>query len=525
VKKIALVFLLALILFTWKIGSTPILDGDTAFWARISKNILASGDWLTLKFVDPARIIDKPPLFPWMIAVGFKLFGINEFALSIFHSILAALTVVFTYLIARELFDEKTAFWSGLILLTTAQFFYQGRSPLQDMPLTLFITACLWAFVVWEKKDNPRFFYLAGLFSGLAVMSKGPVGLALPAVVIFSYVAIGRKWKLIFNRHLIGGAAAFLLVTAPWFIAEYRILGNRFLQALWSGHFGRFFSPVDLIGKPTAENVIQPQYNFYAYFLQLFLLMVPWSGFIFPAWFKYFRDKKMLFILCWSLGVILFFSLSLNYKISRYILPAFPALAILVAKFWLDYIDDPEKFKRPMKVSVWLTAVLIIPLLFLGTIYLIFAYPAEQAGYRPILLPFLALLAIGMTISTVLWFRHRSLLSLKSFTLSAFIAFTALIALVAVYFKDANPIKEYSYKINDLYQPGNVIVKYRGFEDHFMMFYLDQKVLTINEEPEMKKLLSGRAKVLAVTEEPDALKNLKVNILGRKNNFVLFSNR
>lgn len=523
-KNLPVLLLLALILFTWKIGSTPILDGDTAFWARIAKNIINSGDWLTLRFIDPANIIDKPPLFPWMMAVGFKLFGINEFALSIFHSILAALTVLFTYLIARELFEEKTAFWSALILLTFAQFFYQGRSPLQDMPLTLFITATFWAFLKWEKSKNFWFFYLSGAFSALAVMSKGPVGLALPAVVILAYVLIGRKWKLVFNPHLLGGISAFLLLTAPWFIAEYQILGPGFLQALWGGNFGRFLLPVDLIGKPSAENVIRPQYNFYAYFLQLLLLAVPWSGFIYPAWFKYFRDKKMLFILCWSLGVILFFSLSLNYKISRYILPAFPALAILAAKFWMDYIDDPEKFKRPMKVSIWLTTLLIIPLLFLGTVYLIYAFPAEQSGYRPIILPFLALLVLGMTVSVVLWFFKRPLPALRSLAASALVAYLALIPLVSIYFQEADPIKEYCRKIAGLYRPGDVIVKYKGFDDHFMMFYLDQKIITIDNESEMKKILSGRAKVWAVTEEPGQLKDLKIKVLSRKNNFVLFSN-
>jgi 4-amino-4-deoxy-L-arabinose transferase-like glycosyltransferase len=524
-KNLLLLFLLALFLFTFKIGSTPILDGDTAFWARIAKNILNSGDWLTLRFVDPSNIIDKPPLFPWMIALGFKLFGINEFALSIFHSILAALTVLLTYLIARELFDEKTAFWSALILLTSAQFFYQGRSPLQDMPLTVFIAASLWAYIKWEKSKNFWFFYISGAFSALAVMSKGPVGFALPAVVILSYVLFSRKWKLVFNWHLVGAILAFLLFTVPWFLAEYRILGPRFLQAMWSGHFGRFLMPVDLIGKPSAENVIRPQFNFYAYFLQLLLLAVPWSGFIYPAWFKYLRDKKMLFILCWSLGVILFFSLSLNYKISRYILPAFPALAILIAKFWMDFMDDPEKFKRPMKVSIWLTSVLIIPLLFLGTLYLIYAFPAEQAGYRPILLPFLALLSVGMAISVILWFLNKPLSSLKSFTLSALLAYLVLMPLVSIYFKEANPIKEYCQKIENLYRPGDLIVKYKGFDDHFMMFYLDQKVLTVNEEREMKRMLSSRTRVLSVTEEPNSLENLKIKVLSRKNNFVLFSNR
>jgi hypothetical protein len=155
---------------------------------------------------------------------------------------------------------------------------------------------------------------------------------------------------------------------------------------------------------------------------------------------------------------------------------------------------------------------------------LIYSFPAEQSGYRPIILPFLTLLVLGMTVSVVLWFLKKPLPALRSFAASALIAYLALIPLVSIYFKEANPIKEYCRKIENLYRPGDVVVKYKGFDDHFMMFYLDQKIITIDNESEMRKMLSGRARVLAVTEEPGKLKDLKIKVLSHKNNFVLFTN-
>jgi len=284
-KKYHLLILvaLAMVLFFWNIHVIPLTDGDSAFYAKIAKNIVETGDWLTMHYGDASTIIDKPPLMMWLTAASFKVFGVNDFAASFWHSLCALLIVVFTYQLAKELFDRRTAFLSSLVLVSSAQFFYQARSPLQDIPLTLFILLAIYVFILFEKTKKLGYFYLSPIFVSLAVLTKGPVGLVLPAIILIIYVVINRT-KLPGIHHLFLAFILFLAITLPWFIIEYRLLGQRFLDVFISHNFGRYLKPVDTIGSEATKYApIKPQYDFYSYFFQMFLLAIPWSGFIYPA--------------------------------------------------------------------------------------------------------------------------------------------------------------------------------------------------------------------------------------------------
>ncbi|MFH1710132.1 MAG: glycosyltransferase family 39 protein [bacterium] len=316
--------LISAVLFFWNIHVIPLTDGDSAFYAKIAKNIVDGGDWLTMHYGDASTIIDKPPLVMWITAASFKLFGVNEFAVNFWHSLCALLTVMFTYKLAKELFDSKTAFLSALVLATSAQFFYQARSPLQDIPLTLFVLLSVYAYILFEKRSNVRYFYLSSVFVSLAVLTKGPVGLVLPAIILLAYLIVSKN-KLPAIPHIIAVAILFLVITLPWFIIEYNILGKRFLDIFIGHNFGRYFRPIDTIGNEASKySGIKPQYDFYSYFLQLLIVAVPWSGFVYPAIYHNIKKKASLLPVVFALSVLLFFSLSLNYKISRYILLAFP---------------------------------------------------------------------------------------------------------------------------------------------------------------------------------------------------------
>jgi len=520
-QKLLVLIILSLVLFTLKIGSTPILDGDTAFWGKIAKNMLATSDWLTPRFIHPESIIDRPPLMPWLMAASFKIFGVNEFAISFWHSLMALGCVLITYFMGKELFTKKTGFISALILLTTAQFFYQGRSPLQDMPLTFFLASAFYCFILFEKRKNYLFYYFIPVFLGLATLTKGPVGLVLFGLAIFIYLWVEKKFLKYLNLHLLGASVLFLLIALPWYLAEYRILGTPFLQVILKGNVGRFFFPVDAVGKAA---VIEPQYNFYSYVLQLFLLAVPWSGFLYPAIYNSFKKKSFLLFI-WAAVVVLFFSLSLNHKIARYILPAFPAFSLMIGKLWNDFLENNKEWKI-MLFSDWLNVLLVVPLLFLGTLYLILNFPAEQAAYQPIVLPLLIILSSGMLLSSLILFFRKAPAAFVSFVLTALIGYLVLIPLTDIYFKEANPTKYFSLKINQLAKPGDQVVKYQGGEDHLMIFYLNSIPATIGDRMELIKLMK-KQRVWAVTEDPRAVEGLKypVNIIERKNNFVLFTNR
>jgi 4-amino-4-deoxy-L-arabinose transferase-like glycosyltransferase len=529
---VALLFLLSFFLFTWHIGSTPILDGDTAYGAKIAKNILASNNWITLKFIDTAEIICKPPLFYWMMAGGAKLFGLNEFGLSIFHSLLSALTVLLTYLIARELFDKKTAGWSALILLTSAQFFYQGRSPLQDMPLTFFIAAALYCFVLFEKRKNYWFYYLIPVFTALATLTKGPVGLVLVGLILLLYTIYAKKLLQYLNLHLLGALLVFLLVAAPWFVAGYQIQGPAFAQVFFTSNVGRFFMPIDQTG-PDLSAPIRPQYDFYILPLMLLLVFIPWSGFLYPAFFAKLKEEK--FLVSWIFGVVVFFSLSLNYKIGRYLLPSFPALSMLTAKFLCDAANQaenlPKKLKGPMLISKWMTSGLILPLLILTVIYFALIFPAEQSAYQPIVLPCLSILIAGMLLMSFFLLKNQIGKAMASAVIFAILAYLVLIPALDYHFPLANPAKKLCLAVNQIALPADEIILYNSpAAIPFAAYYLDRSFTTLSDSKSLRQRLAKKHKVIGLYLDTKGLTDLnairlKYNLVSNQNGFVVFSNQ
>lgn len=520
--------LISLFLFTWKIGSTPILDGDTAYSATIAKNIIKSGDWLTLKYTEDTGIIPKPPLFYWTIAAGFKIFGINEFGLSIFHSIFAVLTILLTYFIARELFDRRITLWSSVILLTSAQFFYQGRVPLQDIPLTLFITAALYMFILFEKRKNYLYYYLVPVFAALAVLVKGPVGLVLIGLVLLVYTIWNKKLLSYLNVHLLLAILVFLAVASPWFIAEYKILGDEFVDVFWRTNAGRFFMPTDQVG-PDINAPIKPQFTFHELPLMLFFSLIPWSAFVYPAIFSYVKKEK--FLIAWAFVVVLFFSLSLNYKIGRYILPALPALAILIAKFLSDALDNQDQHKKALTASKWIATLLIIPALLLAVVYYFRLFPTEQAIYQPMVIPSLIVLLSGMIISTGLLFRQQLKTAILGYLTTALITYIILIPLVSQYYPKAHPLKDFSQQISRFPAPYELFLFDASTSAPFIAFYQNKSFDECRSFDKLKNKLSSKKPVLVFSANPQIINDLKtfssvnLKIHSQKSNFVLFSNQ
>lgn len=532
-----ILILLALILFFWNIHVIPLTDGDSAFYAKIAKNIVESGDWLTMHYGNEGTIVNKPPLMMWLTAASFKVFGINDFAVSFWHSIFALLIVVFTYQLAKELLDRKPAFISALILATSAQFFYQARSPLQDIPLTLFILLSIYTFVLYERYGNLGYFYLSPVFVALAVLTKGPVGLVLPALILFIYIYI-NKIKLPSTFHIVSAITLFLAVTLPWFIIEYRILGQKFIDVFIGYNFGRYLRPMDTIGsEATKYKPIMPQYDFYSYFLQILILAIPWSGFFYPALFKSFKDRKLLLPMIFALSVIIFFSLSLNYKISRYILPAFPAMAILIGRMF-TYSEGEQEASRPkgtrdtphLSAGYWINGLLVLPALLISALLLYRSFSGIGELYLPILLPFLLLLSLGIFISTILGIINKFELSFAVLVVSSFISYLLLINGLANNYSKLNPIEQFCKKINPVIKPGDIACQYKGTDAHFMIYYANSDVVLIRDKADMKALLLSGKKVYCITENEEAYRELtlslkgRINELGNSANFSLFTN-
>ncbi|HEY3309474.1 MAG TPA: phospholipid carrier-dependent glycosyltransferase [Desulfuromonadaceae bacterium] len=324
---LCLAFLLA-IPFIQFLGRLPLIDPDEGRYAEIPREMLEKGDFITptLNYV---KYFEKPPLLYWLNAGSLKLFGVTEFAARLPSALCGLLTVLATYVIASQLYNRRTALISALILATSTGFVLQSRIILTDMLLTCCLTAALGAFIIAAQREGRRSkslpWYLFYLFCALAVLAKGLIGIVFPAGIIFFYLLLGCRWKLLREMRLLSGLLLFLAIASPWFVAV----------SLANPEFARFFFIHEHFERFTST--VHGRYQPVWFFLPVLLgTMLPWSFFIPGALIKAWRDryqdqiKSSLYLLIWTSLIFLFFSKS-NSKLIPYILPIFPPLAILIA--------------------------------------------------------------------------------------------------------------------------------------------------------------------------------------------------
>ncbi len=323
--------------FIQYLGQLPLIDPDEGRYAEIPREMLERGDLITptLNYV---HYFEKPPLLYWINAASLKLFGLTEFAARLPSALCGLATVLTTYIVARRLYGQRTALISALILGTSAGFVLQSRIILTDMLLTCCLTAALGAFICAAQREGRRSsalpWYLFFLFSALAVLAKGLIGIVFPAGIIFLYLLFSWRWDLLTRMRLFSGLLLFSAVAVPWFVAISRENPEFARFFFIHEHFERFAS--------TVHGRYQP---FWFFIPVLAATMLPWSCFIPGALVRAWSNRRHhdghagLYLLLWTGLIFLFFSKS-NSKLIPYILPIFPPLAILIAHRFDDLLED-----------------------------------------------------------------------------------------------------------------------------------------------------------------------------------------
>ncbi|MFQ5904669.1 MAG: ArnT family glycosyltransferase, partial [Candidatus Binatia bacterium] len=324
--------------FFWKLGSPALYDLDEGGYAEIAREMLVVKDWIVPR-LDFVRLLDKPPLLYWLTALSYQIFGISEFAARLPVAASAFGCMMLCYRIGRKFFNRLTGFLSALIFVTSAGTFVFdfGRQLLPDMVFTFFLTAAfdglLSGYFTPEKR---RRYFLAGYAAmGLAVMTKGLIGLVFPFLAVAGYLVLTRDFQWIKELHLIRGTALFLLLILPWpLIVELKSPG--FLKFyLLDVHILRFFHQ----GMIASNGASLPLWAFWGVTA---LWFYPWSVFLPLAFWRDFPfrlrglekdDQTTLWLWMWAGSVLLFFSLS-SFRLDIYSLPALPALAILGGRYW-----------------------------------------------------------------------------------------------------------------------------------------------------------------------------------------------
>jgi hypothetical protein len=320
---IALAVFCIFVLFS-NLGSAALFEPDEGRNAEIAREVLLLNDW-AIPHYDFIPRLDKPIFFFWLVGLCYEFFGISEWSARLPSALAALACLSLTYCFARSLFGLWAGLWSPLILVASVEFFALSRIVIFDMTLTFFITLALCCFFLGHVsvgRARKRTLYLLMYPAmGAATLIKGPIGFVLPAMVIFSYLLVSKRWNVIREMEIPLGMPLFLLVAVPWYlIAELRNPGY-LDHFLWKENVARFATAHFKRSEP------------WYYFIGVVTVgFFPWTALL-PATIadlckRPLRDDR-LFLVLWIALPLLFFSLS-SSKLPHYILPIYPPLAVLV---------------------------------------------------------------------------------------------------------------------------------------------------------------------------------------------------
>ncbi|MGH8072061.1 MAG: ArnT family glycosyltransferase [Candidatus Entotheonellia bacterium] len=357
------VVLFAAMLLLWGVWSLPLSDPDAGMYADIGTRMAASGDWVTPRF-NGLRYLEKPPLLYWLIASTYRFAGPSEGGAYLWPALAGVVGVAMTFLLGRETFGTGVGFLAGLILATTIGYFVYSRIVSTDLLFTAFFSLALFAFLRGYRRHGWKWHLLLYVSVGLAVMTKGVIGFFLPGLIIVVFLALsGDLWSL----KRLGwwwGIPVTLAIALPWHLIVALLHEEFFSFYVIDNHVLRF------LGRRTFVEDDVPL-SFAGFLLATATLCGPWSIFL-PAALRetvgHLRAsiperQSLLFLLLWGGLIVLFFALS-PLKLEHYGLPAFPALSILVGRYWGDCVQ------KGLKPSVWFfipLGALILPSLLLAS--------------------------------------------------------------------------------------------------------------------------------------------------------------
>ena len=325
-----LLVLLAAFALVWfsNLEYRKLVNPDEGRYAEIPREMVASGDWVTPRLND-IKYFEKPALQYWATATAFTLFGEHHWTARLWSALTGFLGVLMVFITGRRLFGAEAGWCAALVLGSSALYVFIGHVNTLDMGLSVLVSAAVCAFLLAQDDGTDaagrrRWMLAAWAALALAVMSKGLIGLVLPAAALVLYILLQRDWRLAGRLHLAAGGALFLAIAAPWFVTV-SLANPEFARFFFvHEHFERFLTK--------AHGRYQAPY----YFIPVLLAgMLPWTVTLIDAVARAWkleperRFRPQRFLLLWSAVVFVFFSAS-SSKLVSYILPMFPALALLI---------------------------------------------------------------------------------------------------------------------------------------------------------------------------------------------------
>jgi len=312
------------------LAQRPLFDPDEGRYAEIPREMLSGGDWV-IPHLNALVYLEKPPLQYWLTALAFRGFGQSEFTARLCTGLAGYLSLAAVFFLGRSLWGFDAGLRAFLYLSASSLFVLLGHQMTLDMLLSFFLTASLCCLLMAQvRRDASSHWrrWMLGCWAAMAfaVLTKGLIGMLIPAAGAGVYVIWQRDWLLLRRLNVRWGLPLFAAIAVPWFVLAARA-NAQFLNFFFvREHIQRFLTPI--------EHRTEPWWFFAPV---LVVGIAPWLPqaaralgvpFLAPVRPGQFDAVRLLW--SWCVFVLVFFSFS-DSKLIPYILPAVPALALLCA--------------------------------------------------------------------------------------------------------------------------------------------------------------------------------------------------
>lgn len=524
-------FLIGWLAFFGNLGNIGLIDETEPLFAEAARQMVVTGDWITPYFNGETRF-DKPALIYWLMAIAYKIVGVNEWGARLPSALAAfALAALGFYTLRHfgfpspatmlnqqqeneEKFSDHHSLWlsaaigAALIALHPLTIVW-ARTGVSDMLLSACMGMGLLSFFLGYAQENdrekpypiyhspfqipPKFCYLAFyIFIALAVLTKGPVGIVLPVLIITAFLIYLGNWREVLGEiQLLKGSLIFCVIALPWYVLVIWKNGNAFIDSFFGYHNVERFTQV--VNRHSAP--------WYFYFLVVLVGFFPWSIYLPLAIgrLKFWQRQKWrnsprsshlgLFAFFWFAVIFGFFTIAVT-KLPSYVLPLMPAAAILVALLFSKEISSIIEHRLLGKNQGLLWSG-IFNLVLVFAVACVILYSPNLIGYDPAVpeldklveqsgLPMRGFFIWGLTSLGVgiLLLRRRWQPFLVGINLVGFLAFLIFVLTPGYFLVDEArqlPLRELATVVTQVQQPEEELIMV-GFKKPTLVFYTKRTV-------------------------------------------------
>jgi len=369
------IFLATFTLAVYLIGLFPETTVDSAKYAAVSREIYESGDFIHLK-IHGEPYDQKPPLLFWLAAISFNIFGVSIFAFKLPNLLFTFLGIYSTYRLGLLIFDKRTGIIAAIICSTSEALFLYNMDVHTDALLMSNIIFGIWQLAEYIDKRKILNFILGFAGVGLAMISKGAIGLAVPVIAVAGYLIVKRDWRTMFSLKWLAGLpilAIFLYPTLKGLYDQFGVDGIKFY--FWTNNVDR------IRGAYTSGG---PDYFFVLHTIAY--IYVPWSLYAYASFVRDFRTwrgnkfsvKNFKSAYCYSVIIILALILTISSQQSpHYLLPMIPFISIITASLIND-VSFTEHYPKTYKWLLIFRNILVVLMWPMALIMITYFFPTKS---------------------------------------------------------------------------------------------------------------------------------------------------